>query len=208
MLGQLKRIAYQSGRSVWSYATRYENHPRYLLNGALIAEERERAKRSTNVLVCEQLEMSLDWLDAAAASLHLKKLGCLLVRGNDETRSTIEGYRKFLDRVGYTQPRPPRGGALWFQKEPTFQFHMHRLVQRHFYELCRDYFASDLFLSSSGTTASIGTVLATSQTGVVPFHQDVSPVDINRALTFWIAIDPDHIGRDAPGLRFIASTLA
>jgi hypothetical protein len=205
MIGRLKQVAYQAGRSIWSYATRYENHPRYLMNSKLIAEERDRARSAVNIPLCERLEMSIDQLNPERAAMHLNKLGCLLVRGDDQLRSAVMQYRVFLDRVGYARLQPPCGGPLWFEKESTFQFHMHRLVQNRFYDLCRYYLGSDLLLSSAGTTASIRTVLPTSQGGVVPFHQDVSPVDISRALTFWIAIDPDRIGRDAPGLRFIAS---
>ena len=188
-----------------SFLAKHENDPRYLLNPKLIAKEQARAERAPNVSSCTRLEASLDQFDPAAANRHLRRLGCLLVRGNSETRAAVANYRDFLDQVGYTKMGVPRGGTLWFKGEGGFQFHMHRLVQKQFYEMCRLYLGSDVLLSSAGTTASIRTV-APSKGGLVPFHQDISPVDIQRALTFWVAIDPDGIGQDAPGLRFIAST--
>ncbi len=188
-----------------SFLAKHENDPRYLLNPKLIAKERARAERASNVSSCTRLEASLDQFDPAAANRHLRRLGCLLFPGNSETRAAVANYRDFLDQVGYTKIGVPRGGTLWFKGEAGFRFHMHRLVQKQFYEMCRLYLGSDILLSSAGTTASIRTV-APSKGGLVPFHQDISPVDIQRALTFREAIDPDGIGQDAPGLRFIAST--
>ena len=172
-------------------------------------KEQRRAKRATNVLTCEKLETSLTGFDPATASHHLDRLGCLLVRGNAATRTAVNDYREFLECIGFLKVPPPNGGGLWqIQGGTPFQFHIHRLIQQYFYELCRNYFSSDVLLSSAGTKATIRTVGSTNQIGLVPFHQDISPVGISRALTFWVAISPDRIGRDAPGLRFIASTKA
>jgi hypothetical protein len=196
----------RTARAHWRESQRFhEKQWRYRFNPGLLEREQARAETAPNVSSCPQLEMSADGLDAAAASGHLRRLGCLLVRGNGQMRAAVAEYREFLDRVGYTKIGIPRGGALWFKGEDGFRFHMHRLVQKQFYELCRQYLDSAVLLSSCETSASIRTV-ARAETGLVPFHQDISPVAIERALTFWIAIDPDDIGEKAPGLRFIAST--
>jgi len=196
----------RTARAHWRESQRFhEKQWRYRFSPGLLEREQARADAAPNVLSAPQLEMSVDGLDGAAAARHLQRLGCLLVRGNEQTRTAVAEFRDFLDRVGYTAMGVPRGGALWFKGENGFHFHMHRLVQKHFYELCRHYLDSPVLLSSFETSASIRSVAHTG-TGLVPFHQDISPVAIDRALTFWIAIDPDDIGEKAPGLRFIAST--
>jgi hypothetical protein len=202
------RLAYllcNKVRARWTEVQRHhENHLRYILNPWLLASEQSRAEKAKNVSSCRQLEASLDGFDPVAADRHLRRVGCLLVRGNSETRSAVAQFRDFLDRVGYTKRPVPCGGTLWFEGKDGFRFHMHHLVQKHFYELCHRYLRADILLSSVATSASIRTVAASK--GLVHFHQDVSPVAIDRALTFWVAIDPDGIGQHAPGLRFIAST--
>ncbi len=166
-----------------------------------------RGRSAQNVLTCRRLEVPLTGLDPLAMGRHLDTLGCVLVRGNEASRTAVENYREFLEAIGFMKPPPPNGGGLWqIQGGTPFQFPVHRLIQQFFYELCRAYFNSDILLSSAGTTATIRTVGPTSKIGLVPFHQDISPVGMSRALTFWVAISPDRIGRDAPGLRFIAST--
>jgi hypothetical protein len=166
-----------------------------------------RFRSAKNVLTCTGLEVPLTGLDAVAVARHLNRVGCVLVRGNTASRTAVEDYRTFLEAIGFMKPPPPNGGGLWqIQGGTPFQFPVHRLVQQFFYETCRAYFESDILLSSAGTTATIRTVGPTSKIGLVPFHQDISPVGISRALTFWVAVSPDHIGREAPGLRFIAST--
>jgi hypothetical protein len=196
----------RKARARWQEDQRYhENHWRYRLNPKLLEKERARADAAPDVSSCQRLEMPGDGLNASAASRHLGQLGCLLVRGNAQMRAAVADYRDFLDRVGYTKMAIPRGGALWFKEEDGFRFHIHRLVQQHFHELCSRYLGTTILLSSVATTATIRTV-APAKAGLVPFHQDISPVAIDRALTFWVAIDPDAIGEHAPGLRFIAST--
>jgi hypothetical protein len=208
-VGRAMRLPYRVYRAVharWIAGNRrHENHLRYILRPKLIEKEKARAKTAENVPSCTQLEMALDGFDPAAADRHLRRFGCLLVRGDAKTRGAVAAYRDFLDRVGYTKTPIPRGGTLWFKGEDGLHFHMHRMVQTCFYELCRLYLGADVLLAAAGTSASIRTV-GRSASGLVPFHQDISPVDIDRSLTFWVAIDPDGIGRAAPGLRFIAST--
>lgn len=145
-------------------------------------------------------------LDPDRASDHLNRLGVLLVRGNDAMRATVEEYKDALDRVGYWQQGIPRGGGLWqFQADTPFRFHMHEIMQRHFYPLLKRHFGAEVMLSATGTNSSVRTVSA-QLSGLIPFHQDIAPVGVRKSLTFWFAIEPDSIGVEAPGLRFIAST--
>jgi hypothetical protein len=58
-------------------------------------------------------------------------------------------------------------------------------------------------MSSVGDTATLRTVSPTTSSGFVPFHQDISPVDLSHALTFWTLVDPDGAGKKSPGLRFV-----
>lgn len=189
-----------------AFVTAHENQPRYLFDRSLASAERARASTADNIVSCPDLELALDGLDPAAASRHLDRLGCLLVRGNAESRAAVLAYRAVLDEAGFTKLTPPCGGALWdFQKPGAVRFYMHELVQRQFYDLCRIYYGADLMMSAAGVSATLRTVKAVNTGGLVPFHQDISPVSMSRTLTFWIAISPDGIGRSAPGLRFIAS---
>ena len=144
-------------------------------------------------------------LDPVKASDHLKRLGVLLVRGDHAVRTAIASYVDHLDTLGYWQQGVPRGGGLWqFQTEGQFRFPLHEILQQRFYPMLRGYTGADVLLSSAGTIGTLRTVSA-QQPGLIPFHQDLSPVGVRNSLTAWFAIDPDGIGTEGPGLRFIAS---
>lgn len=139
---------------------------------------------SENIVDCAPLEMSLASFDASRASHHLKKLGVLLVRGDEAIRASIRDYMEFLDSLGYCQQGVPRGGGLWqFQSAPPFRFHVHEIVQKRFYSLCRHYLGCDVILSAAGTIGTVRTV-ASGHKGIIPFHQDISPVVVRNSLTF------------------------
>ena len=199
---------------------------------AELTEERDRLGRwrASDLLPVRQvpeLEMALDNFDPREASARIHKYGCIIVRGNRLSRDVVAAYNRHLAEVGYYTIPIPRGGALWNPqrtkwyrdqvaaahggKSPVdfdisterLEFPLHRFVQQALYDLCATHHETDILMSTVGTSASIRSVSAHTEAGLVKFHQDISPVGIARSLTFWILIEPREAGIEVPGLRFI-----
>lgn len=194
----------------------------------LAAFERERSRSAPIVRDAPHLERAIASLDVADAARVLRQHGCLLLRGDAQTRDVVDTYRTFLDRLGYSRSGTPRGGGLWqVQPSPyyigalagsgitsalapsdTMEFPLHRLVQQRLFELCAAHLGAapgDPLMSAIG--GGLGTIrtLEHGKAGAAPWHQDIDPVGMHRSVTIWVLIDPDDAGVVAPGLRLVLS---
>jgi hypothetical protein len=189
--------------------------------------QRYLAATAEVVVSAPHLEISLDRFDPAQASETIHRYGCMIVRGNEKVRDAVVDYRRFLDDIGYTKLPAPSGGGLWqiqrtwyFRdklkasvnaatdsdlKDDRLIFPIHQLVRELFFGLFEQYFGAKIMMSTTGDTATIRTVSPATDVGLVKFHQDISPVDLLRCLTFWVLVSADGAGKKSPGLKFVVS---
>jgi hypothetical protein len=199
------------------------------LVGQIVPLQRYRSATAEVVVSVPHLEISLDRFDPAKASETIRRYGCMIARGNEKSRDAVVAYRRFLDDIGYTKVPAPASGALWevqrtryFRDIPKLKasinaardsdlqgdrliFPIHQLVRQLFFGLFEQYFGGKIMMSTTGTTATIRTVSAATDVGLVNFHQDISPVDLLQCLTFWVLVGLDGAGKKSPGLKFVIS---
>jgi hypothetical protein len=168
--------------------------------------EEARAASTPDLESISELEVASP-LCVSDALDRLRRFGCVMVRGDDDSRAAVSAYCDLLRRCGYYDRSLPRGGALSaLQPDPQeFAFPLHALIAAKFHSLCQEFFGTPLMMSMVGTIGSVRTVSAETLKALVKPHQDAHAVALPVFLTFWTLIEPEGAGAVAPGLRLVVA---